>query len=297
MAVVGTDSASTVSGSLTLTIPVGAVSGDVAEIIWIISNSDGYNTPSGFTQVETADYGNARYARFLKTLGSGEGGTNITLTPVITAQKHVAVLLVQTDVDGADPEGPETPAVSGSISTTTDRPIPSSSVTDTRETFSFVFTRGSTPPTVWTPPAGWTLLDSAFTTGSGATTVAIASRTYSAGSIGGGNWTSDVAEGRGGAGIVVFNPAEPPPVPTSGPPPVPWPQFDTRIGGGSDTWDTAAGVLLIDDYFDDPQTVIAVKTSGGYAYAEIFRVKTAGGSVTVELLGTWNGSSMDPVES
>jgi hypothetical protein len=185
-----------------ITIPAESQVGDIAWLVQIIANTVTATTPSGWTVSNTTDIGNLRYTRYRRVLTAGQPGTGVTLT-VSGITKQSAVMAVLRAVDNVAQENSESPAVTGDNVAAANRTNPSATLTDARDVLSFVFTRGNTPTTLWTPPAGWTYAAGAYTLGGGGTTAAVAYKSASAGAIGGDVWTSGVSELRGGTSMTV----------------------------------------------------------------------------------------------
>lgn len=181
--------------SISVTIPSTVKAGDIGLIAHPYSpNVAGGvdpTTPTGWTQIDTQTFGASFHARlYAKTLTLADASTTVTFTN--GAQKLAAALAVIGGCSGIDVQNF---TIESSI--VTSHPAPSATAGTSDVAVAFITERESTPSTAWTSaPAGFTLRNSAFNVSSGATSVGVASNLTAvapAGTVGGGNWVSDVA--------------------------------------------------------------------------------------------------------
>jgi hypothetical protein len=178
--------------AVTVTIPAGARAGDIGLIAHPYAPSLGdTTTPAGWTQLDSRDFGASFRGRlYYRILGAGEGGSTVTFTNT-GAQKLAATLGVLSGSSGIDVNNF---IIESTI--TASHTAPSATAVTSDVAVAFITERESTPSTVWTPPSGFTLRQSAFNVGGGATCVGVAtnlSPVAPAGTVGGGTWGSDVA--------------------------------------------------------------------------------------------------------
>lgn len=204
MAHVASSSVAPNAATVSLTVPGGASAGDVGVIQVGMSDTYSATLPSGWTTVIADTVGNLRYYVLIKTLVSGDLGSTINIS-VGASQKAFGSITVVSAVSDV-PESFPAPTEANVDSTT--RAVPSSSIAGARQVLTGVFGRGNSSPTTWTAPAGFTRTTQAFGTGTGACDGAVGYADIgSAGSVGGGNWVSDVSDLRGVAWLMVLAPA------------------------------------------------------------------------------------------
>lgn len=294
MAFIGSTQNTANSTSITATAPALAGLGHVGYVFLTTSDADTITTPSSWLLLNSGLQGNLQWLLYRRNITAP--GMSVTFSGTSSGKKAV-VFAVVSEVDTSDQETGETPAASGTNTASTTRPIPGSTVSGNRQVLSFVGSRGALAPTSWTPPGGWTAGAGAYNTSSGATTAAVAYRTYTAGSVGGDNWVSDTEELRGIATLTVLTPAPVPSLKLVRP--------ETELpkevnSGASYVWDTLAGGILEGEYFDPyvaPPTLLAVWESSTAVDVEPFGVWESSVFTTVEALGTWESGSLVPVQT
>lgn len=196
----------TVSGSSSIStgsMPAGST-GKVAFAWLMCPDADTLSTPSGWTLVESESDGSMQFALYWRVLAST---SSVTFNGSAANKKCIVVYVV----DGLDTTTPintgETPARALYSSTSSTRAIPSGTCAGDRGALTFVGSRGSSAPSSWNSPSPWTDGADAYNTSSGASTAAGAFRTYTAGSVGGGDWTANSSESRGVVKLLILNPA------------------------------------------------------------------------------------------
>lgn len=181
--------------SVSVTLPSGLQTGDKGLLEHIYNPGVGALTPpAGWTLItERVFSASMNVAYYERDLSAALSGTTVVVSNAVTQKltSAVAVFRGPTGRDGA-----------GSFFHSTVSQLTQSNpskTTGTRDiTVAFFAHRGSTPPTDVAPPAGFTLPAGCevFSTGAGATGGAVAyslSEVTTGGSIGGGDWTMDVA--------------------------------------------------------------------------------------------------------
>lgn len=180
--------------SVSVTIPSTVKAGDIGLIAHpyapnVVGGVDP-TTPTGWTQIDTQTFGASFHARlYAKTLALADASTTVTFTN--GSQKLSAALAVIGGCSGIDVQNF---TIESSI--VTPHPAPSVTAVTSDVAVAFITERESTPSTAFTAPAGFTLRNSAFNVGGGATCVGVASNLTAVaptGTVGGGNWVADVA--------------------------------------------------------------------------------------------------------
>lgn len=205
MAVSLYDSVSAIAATTTLSItPPSGSTGKFAVVFLVTSDANSITTPSGWTRFDYDTDGNMRFGVYYRTLASGAAVSFVGTT----TDKKSALMYVFDGVDLTTPiNTSETPAEAVYATSSTTRAIPSATVAGDRGAVTFVGSRGSAAPSSWTSPSPWADAAEAYNTSSGATTAAGAFRTYTSGSVGGGNWTANASEARAVVYLIILNPA------------------------------------------------------------------------------------------
>lgn len=192
MAFVGSDSHAANLATLTVTLPAGVQDGDVGLIAWAGVDTQTMTVPSGWTSIDYQDNGNLRTQLLTRVLTASLAGTDVTLT-ASGINKQTALLVVDRG-DGVAPTAAITLPVNVEASTRTEG---TGTATGDATAYSFVLSRGNTTLSNWAPPAGVTRAEQAFNTTTGETNGAAGWSAETTGPIGGGTWTSDLADLRG----------------------------------------------------------------------------------------------------
>ena len=272
MAYVGGDFAGANAATLTLTIPAGAVADQFACIAWIYADAQTGTNPAGWTQHTDAVVGNARYRLLTRVVQSGDASTDVTLTNS-GANRQTAVLWVDDGI-GIDAA---TPAHITDETTVTTRTMPATTIAGDRTVYPVVLSRGNATLTSWTPSVGTTRQD-AYTGGSGATSGAVASIDATAGSVGGGTWTSDVADLRAVTMLIVADPVVVIPPAPAGPSFVPLPASE-RATIHDDTT-TLSGLTDL-EWLGEPTSGGLIVASATHAHAATSPTLTQHHTLTV----------------
>jgi len=184
--------------SINLTIPSNVVVGDIAYI------ATGYNpstehtpTPTGWTLVDTQNFSATFSARlFSRVIQAGDASATVTLTNSLPGgQRLGAAMEVVAGVSAQDATGLAAHVDASATATHT-----GASATMAAAGVSLVLfvERSSTPSASALPPSGYSAAFSAFATGSGAVSAAVADKmtTVSGGAtIGGDSWTTYQSDG------------------------------------------------------------------------------------------------------
>lgn len=198
----GTSAAVADTSSVTnraITIPAGAIVGQPAFI------AGGYNqqttdttTPAGWTLLRTIDFSVTFRARlYFKTLVGGDPGSVVNFANA-TAQRQGFGLWTPTAATGQNVHAglaEVTPGTAHANATATSTAVGGQVI--------FFVERSSTPSATATPGGTWTARSSAFGTGAGAVSVAIADKVTAVASgstIGTATWTASVSN----SGVVTF---------------------------------------------------------------------------------------------
>lgn len=166
-----------------------------------------YTNPSqadGNVYDDTGNLDNLHDRLFYGVLAATDSGGTVTCT-VSTANKQTVLWQVWRGVDTTTPFN-DTPAVNRVNATGTNRTIPSATPTEASIAVTGVLSRGNATLTSWTA-SGVTRDQQYFNTGSGETNGALGHFAFTAGSIGGGDWVSDVADARAATFLLTLNPA------------------------------------------------------------------------------------------
>ena len=193
-------------GSVSFTLPTVA-DGDLLIGWWASQDGFTYTNPSqadGNVYDDTTAADNLHDRLFYGVLAAGDSGATVTAT-ASTANKQTVLWQVWRGVDTTTPFS-DTPAVNRVNATSTTRAIPTATPASDGVAVTGVLSRGSATLTSWTA-SGVTRDQQYFNTGSGETNGALGHFAYTAGSIGGQNWVSNVADSRGAAFLLTLNPA------------------------------------------------------------------------------------------
>ena len=183
---VGTpDAAVSGSASVSSTLPAGIADGDVGYAAMVYNHSTGDpTTPNGWTQIDEHTFSGSMRARlYSRTMVTTDAGTVVTFTRASVQKTALAVAVLR----GADAASMVLAAQSG------DDDCPVADPTGSGVGVAFWLQRGGTVPVSVAAPAGFTLHDSAFNTGTGQTCSAVATNMTEAPSQGGGTWAPNVA--------------------------------------------------------------------------------------------------------
>lgn len=203
MSYVASSSNISTTATVAVTIPSAASIGDYAYLAWAGSDTVTVTDPSGWTTLYSGTNGNLQYKVYRRVLTSGQPGASVTVT-ASASLKQTALIIVFTDVDGEE----STPAVVSVNASSTTRTNPTATLTGSRDVLSFVLSRGNSTLSSWAAPSGWTRVQQIFNSSSGETNGAIAYKVGTAGTVGGDNWTSDIADLRGTTILIVLSPVD-----------------------------------------------------------------------------------------
>jgi hypothetical protein len=193
---VGGDAATANALSVNVTIPGSAAAGDIAWIAAPYNPTLGTASISGgggtWTSVSEVTWtGSFHSILYRRTLTSGDIGATITISNT-GSQKLTAALGVLRGVTAQDSF-----ASANEASVVTSHTAPSFTAGTTDVALAFWTERESAPSTsITSAPSGFTLQNSAFATGSGATCAAVASNltpVTTGGTVGGGSWVENTA--------------------------------------------------------------------------------------------------------
>lgn len=281
MAFIGATQSTVSSTTVTGNAPALAGKGHIGYAFLTTVNTEVVTTPPGWAIYDSGVQGNLQWILYRRVIT--KAGTSVTITGDSSGKKTLIFAAVS-KVDTTDPESSDSPAAEGTNTASSTRPIPSGTATDYRQALSFVGSRGNLAPTVWTQPGGWTFGAGGYNTGSGATTGAVAYRTYTAGAVGGDNWTSDTSELRGVATLTLFVEADPPAK-------IDFAGYDLLLGqrGTEDFWDfgDTTTVIMDGEWFAEP--VVPVY--------EIIKYWDGTDVISVQIHGTWDGTTLNAVET
>lgn len=178
--------------SVSLTLPAGVQTGDVAWMMHVYNptTADSVAPPEWAIEDTQSFSASMRVRVYSRTLDVADASTVVTITNAL-AQRMSAVVEVYRNVTVKNASG-------AFLETTSRTAHPGATAASAASGMSLVFMaeRSSSPSTTVTAPVGYVLRDSAFGTGNGATGVAAADRltvVTSGSTIGGGTWTTDVA--------------------------------------------------------------------------------------------------------
>lgn len=198
----GTSAAVADTASVTnraITIPAGATVGQTAWIAGIYNPSTtDTTTPAGWTVVRTIDFSATARARlYSKVLAGGEPGSVVNFANA-TAQRQAFGIWTPTGATTTNVTAGLAEATPGTAHVNA-----TASSTDSGAQVIFFLERSTTPSVSATPGGTWTARASAFGTGSGACSVAIADKVAvvpSGTTIGTATWTASVSN----SAIVTF---------------------------------------------------------------------------------------------
>lgn len=183
----------TTVGSINLTLPAGLQTNDIAVLTTGYNQTTADSTlPVGWNLIDTQTYSTTFRARiYWKSLTSGESSGTVAVSNA-TLQRLGGSVEVYRGASGVDVSYAQ---IQTGTSGVTVHPAPSgASAADGVSVVSYV-ERSSTPATSVTPPSGYTLRNSAFSTGNGSVSTAMGDKltfTAAGSTIGGGNWTADL---------------------------------------------------------------------------------------------------------